>query len=352
MNANLTTRLGILATALLTATAAACTAGTSARSGSTTSPSGGDAWRPTGELVYSSQPADPGGTEFVLPTLASGRADGAARRDRARAAVAAPGGFPRAPPRAGGRGPGSDRRDLALAAYAATWSYDGSRLLAVGIPLHPGEVFPARPAVVTADGRVLRLFRLPGLPDEVDNCRWTPDEGAIVCAAGGVVVIDPGTGEVTRLTTGHDQVWDVSGDGLIAYVHQRGADDHSEDAELFTIHVDGTGRRRLTDYGVLDGTFDDSGGSWLPDGSAIVAATAAGALVSVDAATGALTAIPIDEALRAGHPDVSPDGTEIAFQSPPAAGSDLYVTRIGGGEVVRVTESAADERRADWRPRP
>jgi len=279
------------------------------------------AWAPTGELVYVSLPADLGEDEFVLPVLHRINAEG------------------------------SGERKLPLSAYAATWSHDGSRLLANDIPVSHGGSGPWRPGVVDPDGRVVRLFRLPDQRGEIWNCRWTPDEKAMVCAIGGIVRIDLATGKVTRLTTGHDQVWDVSADGRIAFVHQVAEDDNNEDVRLFTMGVDGSGKRQLTEYGELDGNFDDAGGSWLPDSSAIVAATPAGDLVEVDATTGQLTEIPLDEPLFAGHPDVSPDGTEIAFQAP-ATGGDIYATPITGGPVALVTGTAADERRAEWRPAP
>ncbi len=66
-----------------------------------------------------------------------------------------------------------------------------------------------------------------------------------------------------------------------------------------------------------------------------MAATPVGELVEVDAATGELSEIPLNEPLSAAHPDVSPEGTEIAFQAP-ATGGDIYATPIDGGPVALV----------------
>jgi len=316
-------KLTILVAVLAAATSAACSAsdttGTPAGPSPSTPSATSPAWKPAGELVYVALPADLGSEDFVLPVLHTINADG------------------------------SGQRKLPLSAYAATWSHDGTRLLANGIPLSSADFWPWRPAVVAPDGHIVKLFRLPDLPKEVDNCRWTSDEKAMVCSIGGLVRIDLVTGKVLRMTTGEDILWDISNDGTIAYAHQVSEGDGSEDAELRTMGLDGSGRHRLTEYGEVEGNYDDSGGEWLPDGSAIVTATPDGSLVRVDAATGDLTQIPLDESLFASRPAVSPDGTLIAFEGN-GAGQDIYVTAIAGGPVVLVAGTDEDERRPEWRP--
>lgn len=276
-------------------------------------------WTPTGELVYGSLPADRGDA-FVLARLHTVRADG------------------------------SGDTTLALSATGAEWSADGNRLLASGVRSHPGR-WRFRPAVVDLTGRPLWRLRLPDLGDEVANCHGTPDEEAIVCDASGVRRINLATERSTRLTRGSDQAWDVSPAGRIAVAHQPSGHDGLEDIELWTMELDGTDRRRLTTYGELAGVYDDDGGSWLPDGSAIVAATPDGDLVKVDATSGDLTEIPLDEDLFASRPSVSPDGTMIAFEAR-GDGQDIHVTPIDGGPVHLVTGTGADEVRPRWRPTP
>jgi hypothetical protein len=84
--------------------------------------------------------------------------------------------------------------------------------------------------------------------------------------------------------------------------HQASGSDGIEDAELWTVRVDGSGRHKLTEYGEAEGTYDNAGGSWVPDGSAIVTGTPDGKLVKVDATTGELTEIPLDLDLFASDP--------------------------------------------------
>lgn len=310
----------ILAAALSAVALVGCSSGASSTLGGTpTDGNGAQAWTPHGELVYVSLPAEVGDDEYASPVVHRIDADG------------------------------TGARKLPLSAYVAVWSHDGTRMLVTGMPLTRRDWGPARPAIVDLDGRVVQLFRLPNLPEEINNCHWTPDEKDLVCAVDGVVRIDLATGRSTTIARGGEvQVWDVSADGRVAFIYHADESYH-ELAQLWTVNLDGSGKHQLTEYGELDGNFDDSGGSWLPDGSAIVAATPEGRLVRVDSTTGQLSEIPLDESLLAGHPDVSPDGTEIAFQVP-ATGGDLYVTPIDGGPVVRVTNTVEDDRRPEWRP--
>lgn len=325
-------KLSILAAALVLA---ACSSTSPASSGGTPSTPGtpsapaattpgatgasSPAFAPAGDLVYGALPADRGDA-LVLPVLHTIRADGT-----------------------------TDKR-LPLSAMGAVWSADGRRLLVNGLPLG-ATVLPWRPAVTDEAGGHVRKFRLPGLPDEVNNCRWAPEEKYLVCdIAAGVVRIDATSFRTTMLALGgENQVWDVSPAGLVAFARQASGSDGIEDAELYTINVDGTGRRKLTDFGKVLGTYDDAGGAWLPDGSAIVTGTPDGRLVRVDAKTGELTEIKLDKRLFASRPAVSRDGTLIAFEAR-GNGQDIYVTRVTGGPVARVAGTKADEVRPQWRP--
>jgi Tol biopolymer transport system component len=47
----------------------------------------------------------------------------------------------------------------------------------------------------------------------------------------------------------------------------------------------------------------------------------------------------------------SPDGTRIAFASERAGSSDLYIVRLGTGEITRLTHNGErDERQPWWSP--
>jgi len=311
-----------LATVVAITVSGGCAATTSTdRSGepSTSAPATSGAWAPTGELLYATLPTDTG-DDFIVPVLHTINADG------------------------------SSRRRLPISAMGAVWSRDGARMLVNGVSVEKGNIWPWRPAVADARGGHLKPFRLPGMADEVSNCRWTPDEKDVVCDVDGRVVrIDVATARTKVLTHGGaDQVWGISADGHVLFAHQASGTDGIEEAEVWTIRIDGSGRRQLTEYGEVEGTYDNAGGSWLPDGSAIVVATPDGRLVKVDARTGDLIEIPLDENLVASRPAVSPDGTMIAFEAL-GNGQDIYVTPIDGGPVALVAGTDADELRPDWR---
>jgi len=311
------------ATVLAIAAATGCSAGPATTSNDEPSAAAqtGPAWAPSRELLLYFTLPDDLGEEFVVPVLHTIYADG------------------------------SGGRTLPLAGFGATWSADGTRLL-VSLHTDAGKPWSSAPAIVGADGRRPRLVRVPGLPDEVGLCHWTPDETDIVCGIeAGLVRIDPATATKTMLARGgENQVWDISPDGRIAFARQASNSDGIEDVELWTANVDGSGLHRLTEYGEVEGTYDLAGGSWIPDGSAIVAATPQGRLVKVDATTGELAEIPLDDYLFASRPAVSSDGTMIAFEAGTIDDHDLYVTPIDGGPVALVAGTHADEIRAAWRP--
>ena len=314
-------KLTLVVAVLAAAASAGCTSDPSATSDSTpTYGTTSQGWTPTGELVYVTLPADRSDDDFVIPAVHTINADG------------------------------SGGRALPLTGFSALWSRDGKRLLVSGLPVDAGKDHQFRPAMADADGGRRKLYRLPRLPSEVSYCHWTPDEWSIVCDIGRLVRIDLATSQTTILTEGpEDKVWDISADGRILYAHQASATDGIEDVQLWTINADGTGRHKLTDYGALAGAYDNTGGSWVPDGSAIVAATPTGGLVKVDATTGQLTEIPLDRDLFAAEPVVSPDGTTIAFDAP-GQDQDLYVTPIDGGPVALVAGTEDAEIRPQWRP--
>jgi hypothetical protein len=278
-------------------------------------------WTPTGELVYATLPADRGADDVILPVLHTINANG------------------------------SGGKKLSLSAMGASWSGDGSRMLAWGVPVQPEKIFPWRPVAIDPDGRNPNVFRLPALPDKVSDCRWAPDAKEIVCdVEAGVVRIDPATSKTTILARGgEDQVWDISASGRIVFAHQASNSDGIEDAELWTVNIDGSGLHKLTAYGEVEGTYDNAGGSWVLDGSAIITATPDGKLVKVNATTGELTEIALEKHLFASRPAVSPDGTMVAFEVR-SLSQDIYVTRIDGGPVLLITGTADDEIRPDWRP--
>lgn len=59
-----------------------------------------------------------------------------------------------------------------------------------------------------------------------------------------------------------------------------------------------------------------------------------------------LTSDPADDAM----PQISPDGTRVAFASNRAGNWDIYIMPVGGGRAVQVTSDVADEIAPTWSP--
>lgn len=59
-----------------------------------------------------------------------------------------------------------------------------------------------------------------------------------------------------------------------------------------------------------------------------------------------LTSDPADDAM----PQISPDGTRVAFASNRAGNWDIYIMPVGGGRAVQVTSEVADEIAPTWSP--
>jgi hypothetical protein len=172
---------------------------------------------------------------------------------------------------------------------------------------------------------------------------WTPDGRSIVFDESDVHrlfavhsdlrMVDVATGRVRTLTRGlRAREPDVSPDGTrIVFVRQLG-----DRTELATVAVDGTGLAPLTS--------SEAGTQWshprfAPRGDAIAAArmTGDGAVdvVVVDSA-GGVRALTADRAKDV-EPAWTPDGARVVFRSDRDGVSNLYAVPAEGGEPVRLT---------------
>jgi Tol biopolymer transport system component len=183
---------------------------------------------------------------------------------------------------------------------AVAWSPDGSRLL-INLSLDPEG--PGRAAIVGPDGTVFTMLdpgnlgaRSVGSDASIGCSAWSPDGTTLLCSVesdqhktvdGIYSILADGSG-LTQLTTspyhhtsgpagecgGGDGEADYSSDGA-QFVFMRlrcgtGADPSSdESAALYVENIDGTGLRKIVDYGQAS-SYPGSNVRWSPDGSEIL----------------------------------------------------------------------------------
>ncbi|HEX3264300.1 MAG TPA: hypothetical protein VHR16_01420 [Candidatus Limnocylindrales bacterium] len=228
------------------------------------------------------------------------------------------------------------------------WSPDGSR-----IGLGHG--------VVNADGTGLRMWDESGLPFHIECWDWSPDGQRMLCEGfvdgdaardaeiHGVYSVRAEDGSDPRRLTAPGQM------GIPAAYSPDGASflwgldsDGTESCLLMVSDADGSNPRQLsTAHFGCDPT-------WAPDGKSVLAQNN-GTLYSVDLATGHLTPIVLKGVPGAVifRGQFSPDGARILVKRSLGDGNnELYSMLPDGSDLVRITNSAEDDRFFDWGVHP
>ncbi len=280
---------------------------------------------------------------------------------------------------------GTGRRQLTRRGDAASlqpdWSPDGKRIVFERDKPRPNSKPDSLPIidvyVMNADGKhVVKLshttLRSPG----AEAPAWSPDGRTIVfdrptlvggkCCVSPIFTMSPSGKNVHQITKAgpvgaYEPQWSPDGTRFV-YTGFRRSDGR---AAIFTIKVDGTDRRQLTDWG-LDAHSPD----WSPDGSRIVFsssadyhATFAPNIFTVrpdGSELKQLTFNPPGErnrtnAPRSSAPTWSPDGSRITYSHTPGSGSDefadIFSMRADGTDARLVTRTAKQwEKDPDWGP--
>jgi Tol biopolymer transport system component len=179
---------------------------------------------------------------------------------------------------------------------------------------------------------------------------WSPDGTrlAFLLDEGLYVMNADGTGQNLVFTSG---AWfgsvDWSPDGLsLAFTRHvsGGCDDPHNCYELWTMHTDGSGSKRLA---IVTGS---SGLSWSPDSRRIVFSghvRGVSRIWIINADGTGLTQVPLE---NGSHPDWSPDGALIAFQHYSSGGTGIYTVHPDGAGLRSVTDGAGHYSEATWAP--
>ena len=148
--------------------------------------------------------------------------------------------------------------------------------------------------------------------------------------AGGFVVLRSAFDEARTGDTGEPPILPRNGE----IVFSAGAADGF--VHLYAMQPDGSGRRRITDFGT-----DDTAPAVSPDGRTIAfvhqLADVAPAIATVPIGGGVVTWLTDPEFFVTDGPTWSPDGTEIAFAGTHGEGQRIYVMNADGSDARPIT---------------
>lgn len=229
--------------------------------------------------------------------------------------------------------------------FRPVWSPDGSQIAYHSLR-GTWEIF-----IMNADGT--NSFNLTNDPADDSFPQWSPDGTRLAFHANridnqfDIFVIDADGTNLTRLTSDEDNqfgpAWSPDGRQIVYH-----AETEDDGLELFVMNADGSNPRQLT-----SGAGESMFGVWSPDGEWIAFHTSrdGGWRIYVMRPDGSGSQ-PISPANgRDFYPTWSSNGAWLLYHRDMGNDNrDLYMSPLGGGETVRLTDTAVQERMPSWRP--
>jgi TolB protein len=244
------------------------------------------------------------------------------------------------------------------------WSPDGSMIATCGSPSGGSAL------IIDPDTGEYRDLPRPDPTLPTFCFVWSPDAKRLACEGAGDIdpsragiytVLASNGGDLTRVTSnpgGHDYPSDYSPNGKqIVFARTKPTGPPGANQALFVVNIDGTGLRRISPWGLVG-----EGGSWSPDGKAILFAFAASAnaetaslfVVRPDGTGLAKIPLKTDSWKYVYNPVWSPDGTKIVFllNTSFLGSDDVYTVNPDGSDLQKVTNDSSFENWLDWGPHP
>jgi TolB protein len=217
---------------------------------------------------------------------------------------------------------------------------------------------PLRPAIVSADGSLVKRLDALNAPDLNLGCgNASPDRSRLVLegfsgddALDGIYTVDAADGGgLDRLTTGADGVPQYSPDGELITFFRTKAGVHPDGAgAVFVMSATGANVHRVTPWGRAF-----VGERWSPNGEWIVFEEPYGRIAMVHPDGSDLHAVPVALPVGTGaiQPSWSPDGRWIVFALQRGQRSTIYAVHPDGTGLQPVTEpSGTIQSIPDWGP--
>jgi len=207
-------------------------------------------------------------------------------------------------------------------------------------------------AILLPDGTVERVLEIPDPTLNLPCTVWSPDDERLACE--GFNDDDPSQtgiysvraadgGDLVRVTTPPAGMNDIPGDyspdgRQLTFKRTTG----EADAPLMLVDAEGGEPRRLN-----ESAYGDSG-RFLPAGDSVLT-SAGGRLVFLDLDGNVVNSIEEPGAFLFGAVS-SPDGEWIAYSrtTPGVFSADIFISRVDGSDLWRVTTTSANEINVEW----